>query len=142
MMDSFRGDALTIAASNHQGLLDSALWRRFDEILLFERPDEKSIEELLVRNLRQIMVDPGANLSAVAKLLNGMTHADVERVALDAAKQAILSGAGRVEQDMLAQAVSRQQDRREVTQDAGTLSPSPRRSSSRHPTDAMEASLG
>jgi SpoVK/Ycf46/Vps4 family AAA+-type ATPase len=30
LLDAFRGETITIAATNHQGLLDSALWRRFD----------------------------------------------------------------------------------------------------------------
>src|SRR6266699_671591 len=38
MLDRFRGDAVLIAATNHQGLLDSAIWRRFDEVLLFPLP--------------------------------------------------------------------------------------------------------
>jgi SpoVK/Ycf46/Vps4 family AAA+-type ATPase len=29
---------LLIAATNHEGLLDRALWRRFDGVLLFDRP--------------------------------------------------------------------------------------------------------
>ena len=32
MVDSFRGPSLLIAATNHEQLLDPALWRRFDEI--------------------------------------------------------------------------------------------------------------
>ncbi len=116
MMDSFRGDALTIAASNHQGLLDSALWRRFDEIVYFDRPDPQGIEELLLRNLRQIGLSPQITLATVAGSLSGMTHADVERVALDAAKETILSGGSRVEPDVLARAVIRQQERRKVTE--------------------------
>src|SRR5262249_29942103 len=38
MLDSFRFETLTLAATNHQGLLDSALWRRFDEIVMFPKP--------------------------------------------------------------------------------------------------------
>ena len=44
LLDGFKSEALTIAATNHHGLLDSALWRRFDEIVLFERPDGAAIE--------------------------------------------------------------------------------------------------
>lgn len=35
MMDSFRGETILIAATNHQSLLDNALWRRFDEVIFF-----------------------------------------------------------------------------------------------------------
>ncbi|MFN3651645.1 MAG: AAA family ATPase [Armatimonadota bacterium] len=139
MMDSFRGDALTIAASNHQGLLDSALWRRFDEILYFDRPDPKEIEELLTRNLRQIGLSPKIKLATVARSLTGMTHADVERVALDATKQTILSGGNRVEAEVLAQAVARQQERRKVTDGEPSVGPASRRSTRRSAKEAGES---
>ena len=53
MLDGYRGDALIIAATNHQGLLDPALWRRFDEVVLFDFPKPKDIECLIEINLRQ-----------------------------------------------------------------------------------------
>jgi len=115
MMDSFRGETLTIAASNHQGLLDSALWRRFDEILYLDRPDAAAIEELLVRNLRQIGITPTIQLSTVARSLMGLTHADVERTALDAVKQTVLNDGTRVSSEVLDAAIARQRERLRVT---------------------------
>ncbi len=38
ILDGFRSDTVAIAATNHQGLLDPALWRRFDEIVFFDMP--------------------------------------------------------------------------------------------------------
>ena len=35
MMDSYRGSSILVAASNHEGMLDRALWRRFEEVLFF-----------------------------------------------------------------------------------------------------------
>ena len=35
MWDNFEGESLILAATNHQHLLDPALWRRFDENILF-----------------------------------------------------------------------------------------------------------
>ncbi|MFA5160282.1 MAG: ATP-binding protein, partial [Candidatus Omnitrophota bacterium] len=39
MMDNYEGNGLLIAATNHQYLLDSAIWRRFDDIIYFDMPD-------------------------------------------------------------------------------------------------------
>ena len=39
LLDGFEGSSFVIAATNHEKLLDKALWRRFDEILFFARPD-------------------------------------------------------------------------------------------------------
>jgi SpoVK/Ycf46/Vps4 family AAA+-type ATPase len=116
LLDGFRSDTLTIAATNHQGLLDPALWRRFDEILLFPKPDARQILELLTRLLRQIGVSKAVKLDQVAKSLLGMTHADVERVAVDAIKQTILTCGKEVEPDILGEAVGRQRARTHVTE--------------------------
>jgi len=124
MMDSFHGEVLTIAASNHQGLLDTALWRRFDEILYFDRPDTAAIEQLLTRNLRQIGVAPSIRLQRVAKTLAGMTHADVERIALDAVKDTVLSDHKRVEAQGLEGAIARQRARLKITVPASGLTES------------------
>ena len=35
LMDSFTGQSLLIAATNHEALLDSAIWRRFEAIVPF-----------------------------------------------------------------------------------------------------------
>lgn len=115
MLDGFRGNALMLAATNHQGLLDSALWRRFDEIVYFDRPDAQAITTLLTRHLRQIGVSPQLSLKTEAAALVGLAHADIERLALDAVKQTILADRTIVEPDVFAVAVARQQERRALT---------------------------
>jgi SpoVK/Ycf46/Vps4 family AAA+-type ATPase len=123
LLDGFRSDTLTIAATNHQGLLDPALWRRFDEIILFPKPEAKHVLELLTRKLRQIGVSQSVKLDELAKSLVGMSHADVERIAFDAIKQTILGSRKVVEPDILGEAVERQRARTEVTeQNQGRLS--------------------
>lgn len=116
LLDSFRSDTLTIAATNHQGLLDPALWRRFDEILLFPKPDARQILDLLTRLLRQIGVSQSVKLDQAAKSLLGVSHADVERVAVDAIKQTILSNRSVIEPEVLNEAVERQRARSQVTE--------------------------
>ncbi len=38
MMDSYRGKSVLVAATNHERILDSAVWRRFDEVMFFGTP--------------------------------------------------------------------------------------------------------
>ena len=116
LLDSFRSETLTIAATNHEGRLDPALWRRFDEIILFPKPDAKQVLELLTRKLRQIGVSQSVRLDEVAESLVGMSHADVERIAVDAIKQTILGSRTEVEPDILEGAVERQRARIVVTE--------------------------
>jgi SpoVK/Ycf46/Vps4 family AAA+-type ATPase len=116
MLDGFKGEAVMIAATNHQGLLDVALWRRFDEAVYFDKPDYRAIQELLIRNLRQTGISKAIRVESTAKTLVGMSHADVERIAKDAVKQTIIEGRTEVQPDILEQAISRQRERIRLTQ--------------------------
>jgi SpoVK/Ycf46/Vps4 family AAA+-type ATPase len=118
MLDAYRGEAIIIAASNFQGLLDPALWRRFDDILYFDKPDAGAIEALLLRYLRQTGMSPSVRLKQIARKLIGMSHADVERVANDAIKVAILENCARIEPRVLETAINRQKARMRVTEGA------------------------
>jgi SpoVK/Ycf46/Vps4 family AAA+-type ATPase len=116
MLDGYKGEAVMIAATNHQGLLDVALWRRFDEAVYFNKPDHRAIQELLIRNLRQTGISKAIRVESEAKALVGMSHADVERIARDAVKQTIIEGRAEIQPDILKQAISRQRERIKLTQ--------------------------
>ncbi|MDF5612706.1 ATP-binding protein, partial [Vibrio parahaemolyticus] len=47
MMDSYDGKSTIIAATNHEQILDSAIWRRFDEIVEFPEIDQNQLQDLL-----------------------------------------------------------------------------------------------
>ncbi|MDE2815634.1 MAG: ATP-binding protein, partial [Chloroflexota bacterium] len=47
MLDNFDGRSLIVAATNFEQALDPALWRRFDEVVRFERPTQVQIERLM-----------------------------------------------------------------------------------------------
>lgn len=114
ILDGFPSDTVTIAATNHEGLLDQALWRRFDEIIVFAKPDEAAIAELLANTLRQIGVEPGVRFDALASEMRGFSHADVERVCLDAMRNAILADQPRVGHAALETSLRRQRVRSAV----------------------------
>jgi SpoVK/Ycf46/Vps4 family AAA+-type ATPase len=115
LLDGFHSETLTVAATNHQGLLDPALWRRFDDILLFPNPTAGEIETLLSRHFRQFTVADSVNLRSVAKGLVGFSQADVERIAQESIKETILSEAKQVSASTLKSAVERQRHRRAIT---------------------------
>ena len=47
MLEQDRSHSLVIAATNHPGILDPALFRRFDDILHYDLPDKVQIAKLL-----------------------------------------------------------------------------------------------
>ena len=47
MLDAYEGRSLIIAATNHEGMLDSAIWRRFEEVLILKPPTVAQLRRLL-----------------------------------------------------------------------------------------------
>lgn len=110
MLDSWSGESVVIAATNHEGMLDPALWRRFDEIVGFLRPDAILMEEVLLRKLRGQKLAPEVDLRAAAIRLSetqDSSHADAERVAYDAIKSAILKRESPLKQETFVDALER-----------------------------------
>ncbi|MCL6559282.1 MAG: ATP-binding protein, partial [Firmicutes bacterium] len=89
LLDNFNSPSVLIAATNHEQLLDPALWRRFDEIVMFPRPSVHEIRSLLAMKLKNFP-HSGLDLKTAASKLKGLSHADVERICFDAIKAAIL----------------------------------------------------
>ena len=69
-------------------MLDTAIWRRFDEVLLLEKPSHQLRNYLLLKNLGSIRHK--LNLEDFAKKLDGATGADIERICQNAIKSVIL----------------------------------------------------
>lgn len=92
MMDGYRGRSVLIAATNHEVLLDPAIWRRFDEVIQFERPSLEQIKQLLVLKLGGVRRQFDPSDSHLANMFKGMAHADIERVLRRAVKEMVLQG--------------------------------------------------
>lgn len=84
-------DSVIIAATNHPELLDHALGRRFDDVIVYDMPDDKAARQVIERHLgtfrpRQV---------AWAKILPGavgLSHAEIARGVDDVIKRAIMAG--------------------------------------------------
>jgi len=89
LIDRYDTNGFVIAATNYEGRLDPAIWRRFDEVVFFDKPTLPEIRALLGVKLKNFAseFDP---LSKANKL-QGFTHAEIERVCLNAIKQTILN---------------------------------------------------
>jgi SpoVK/Ycf46/Vps4 family AAA+-type ATPase len=110
LLDGFQGESIFIAATNHESLLDNALWRRFDDVLYFNRPSEEDIKQLIKLKLRGFS-HKAVDLDVLAHKMKGWSHADVERVCIDAIKIAVLLGLDQVHNTHFQQAFQRQQYR-------------------------------
>lgn len=104
MLDSFRGRSLLIAATNHEHLLDTALWRRFDEAIQFPRPTTHQIRRLLRMRLSADH-RRGVDIDAVASRLKGLPHAAAEKAAWDALRYAVIDGRSQASSEDMERAV-------------------------------------
>lgn len=90
MMDNFSGTSLLFAATNHQYLLDPAIWRRFDDILFYDIPDENTRKNLFERFLKPLKREQNIDLESVIKKSDGLSPADIKMVAVEAMKLSII----------------------------------------------------
>ena len=101
--------SVMIAATNHQYLLDPALWRRFDDVIPFPPPSVKDHEKLLKRLLNGVHFD--GSIPALAKAMGKLSFADAERLTLEGVKTMILDGRQLLESsDILDQVKSYRKD--------------------------------
>lgn len=111
LIERFTGPGIMIAATNHEQLLDTALWRRFDDVAYFGRPDDEQIRELLRRRLGGMHQHSGLDIAAAATELNGMPHAAVEHAVWSAYRSQILAGETHVTGDAMQAAIRRTVER-------------------------------
>lgn len=93
-----------VAATNLTKSLDSALWRRFDDLIEVPLPGEKELEIILKQTLSAISVG-SINWSTIIKKMTGFSAAQAVRIAQDAAKRAIMDREGLVIQEHLEEAI-------------------------------------
>lgn len=107
--DDSRG--LVIAATNHPELLDTALFRRFDDVIEYVLPDAGSIERLLKARLSNFETK-GIVWGELTEGAVGLSQAEIVRAAEDAAKAAVLANHKHVDSTELKVAIA---ERRRAT---------------------------
>jgi len=90
----------------------AAVWRRFDEVLVFEPPNLEQLRRLLGVKLRGLRREFDPVDSRIAGLFKGMSHGGVERVIRRAAKEMILGGQEFLTERHLNSAIRREDARR------------------------------
>lgn len=103
LIDNFDTKNIMIAATNHQHLLDGALWRRFDDILYFDKPNKNEIARLISIKLRNI--ENEITVSDFIEKLYGMNHSQIERICFEAYKKTIMSNKSLLTNKYFAQAI-------------------------------------
>lgn len=111
MLEDYKGDGLVIAATNLDSSLDSALFRRFDEVMKVPLPGLGEINRLLETSLSSMETDTCIGLNDAARGMDGMSGSDVVRVAQNAAKYCVLEGRKKIKNEDILRALAEIQER-------------------------------
>lgn len=112
LIERNRGRGFIIAATNVEQTLDTAIWRRFDEVVVFDLPDTDQIHRLIELKTRNFPVT--FNLVDRVRQLEGYSFAEIERICIAAVKRSILKGARSVLESEFDLALSEGRRRRDI----------------------------
>ena len=104
-------DSVIVAATNLASMLDEALFRRFDDVIRYDRPTNNEIKDLMRNRLTRFGLSEEV-LQRASELAVGLSHADIGQASDDAAKEAILKESRQVELELLLEAIALRQSRR------------------------------
>lgn len=90
LLERENSESLIIAATNNPDVLDTALLRRFDDVIAYELPDDAQIRRLEIARINGFM-NNDIDTEKVLSLLRGRSHAEICLICADAVKEAILS---------------------------------------------------
>lgn len=112
-IDRIRPRGFLVAASNLEQVLDAAIWRRFDEVIWFEKPDSKMIARFLTLKFKNARTsfDPLAYVGELA----GYSYAEIERICIQAIKAAIIEHRKQIGEQDFCDAVADELRRRSST---------------------------
>ena len=89
-VDSMSKDSLLLAATNHQQLLDSAVWRRFEYKLEIELPDTNAIIRMIDLFLGSASLDE-KDKQELASAMFGLSGANIEEIVKRSLRDAVIN---------------------------------------------------
>ncbi|HEX3151832.1 MAG TPA: ATP-binding protein [Gemmataceae bacterium] len=97
-------ESIIVAATNFVGMLDDALFRRFDDVIAYDLPDGPLARRLIENRLNMFDLS-GVKWGDVGVAARGISHAEVARACDDAARGAVLLRESAISNDSLVHAL-------------------------------------
>lgn len=104
MIEQDDSHSLIIGATNHPDILDNALFRRFDDLLHYELPDEARIASVLKSRLYRMAIK-NTSWKRLADKALGLSYAELTRAADEVLKTALIERADTISEKDVAQAI-------------------------------------
>lgn len=89
-------ESIIVAATNFSGMLDEALFRRFDDVIEYGLPAPQMVRLLIENRLSQFDL-ANVNWRDVSSAARGLSHAEIGRACDDIARTIVLSGSRAIE---------------------------------------------
>jgi SpoVK/Ycf46/Vps4 family AAA+-type ATPase len=89
-MERDNSESIVVAATNFVGMLDDALFRRFDDVIHYTLPIGPMTRALIKNRLASFNVS-SIEWKRIDAAARGLSHAEITRACDDAAKEAVLS---------------------------------------------------
>lgn len=89
MIEQDESNSMIVAATNHPGILDDALFRRFDDVIEYHVPSTPEVQALLRMRLSGY-IKSKKELAELATEATGLSHAEIARAINDAVKDAVM----------------------------------------------------
>jgi SpoVK/Ycf46/Vps4 family AAA+-type ATPase len=89
MLEESKSSSLILAATNHPEILDTALYRRFDDVLTYEMPDERHIVTIL-KDMLTGYTDNRFDFTSAAACAAGLSYAEITKAAEEVIKTALM----------------------------------------------------
>lgn len=93
-IDEFDKGSVLIAATNHENLLDPAVWRRFDKVIEMPIPNENEIIEIIKlysKDFNNNFLEDSKKINNITKVLLGFSHSDIRMILKNAIRKAVLN---------------------------------------------------
>ena len=105
LLEKDESGGLIIAATNHPELLDSALFRRFDDVIHYALPDAL-VAQRIMRTRLSTFKTTAIDWKSSAAEAEGLSQAEIARSMDEAAKQVVLEGRVELTADDLSRAIA------------------------------------
>lgn len=97
-IDALPDSTILLAATNHDQLLDPAVWRRFSFRLAMPLPDD-GVRDLLWTHFLGDYAPANLDFKSLVARSEGLTGAVIEQICLDAKRSAVLAGQTHIDED-------------------------------------------
>lgn len=104
MIEQDDSHSIIIGATNHPDILDNALFRRFDDLLHYELPDEAHIASVLKSRLSRMAIK-NTSWKRLANKAIGLSYAEISRAADEVLKTALIERAEKISEKDVTQAL-------------------------------------